>query len=135
MVDSRTSNDRGGWIVEFSDSQSDLRVVIEDNGVVCYAYLLEGEDIAGDVWLYNVGADPIEVDWSMRSRMPFQNPARCCRREALGGFDRSRARCLWKDGTARVFVDDQLWAEVGKGDRPGRSFLAAVASPVALPLR
>lgn len=124
-----------GWALEFEDPDGSHRLVVEDDGSVCYAYLLDGDAIVGDVWLYNVGDSPKEVDWSDRSLMPFQNPARYCRIEESHSFDRSRMRCAWNGGVAHVFIGDLLWAKVGKGDKPGRSILAAAPSPVACPLK
>lgn len=132
MMNTKAPSD--GWVSSFEEPSGAFRLIVEDDGSVCYAYLLEGEEIIGDVWLYNVGDNPAEVDWSERARMPFQNLARCCREERSIRFDRTRAHCVWQDERARLFVDEQLWAEVGRGDRPGRSLLAAVASPVARPL-
>ena len=46
---------------------------IEDDGRVAYAYLREGEDVIGDVWLYNVNEAPQTSFW-LPEDMPFLNP-------------------------------------------------------------
>ena len=58
----------------FSESDSDYSVIIEDDGKVCYAYLLLKSDIIGDVWLYNQAETPERVEWK-KENMPFLNPA------------------------------------------------------------
>ncbi len=49
-------------------------VIIEDDGKVCYAYLLTGEDIVGDIWLYNQQITPESTNWKDQNNMPFLNP-------------------------------------------------------------
>jgi len=55
-----------------------LSVMLEDDGRVAYAYLLQDGKVVGDVWLYNVVETPERVDWKDRSQMPFLNPKRFC---------------------------------------------------------
>jgi hypothetical protein len=49
-------------------------LLIEDDGRVSYAYLLEGRDIIADVWLYNQQEAPNNANWSDQNEMPFLNP-------------------------------------------------------------
>ena len=58
----------------FCEENYRYSVVIEDDGRVAYAYLLEDEDIIADVWLYNQSATPKIIDWNEQSEMPFLNP-------------------------------------------------------------
>jgi hypothetical protein len=61
----KTENDpHTGWSVE-----------VEDDGRVCYAYLLSVEgQIVGDVWLYNRCDAPAEPEWTDSEKAPFANP-------------------------------------------------------------
>jgi len=52
----------------------DYSVVIEDDGKVAYAYLLNKDEIVSDVWLYNQRQTPEQPEWTEKSRMPFLNP-------------------------------------------------------------
>ncbi len=47
---------------------------MEANGEVCYAYLLNENQIIGDVWLGNQIAPSEKADFSDPSKMPFLNP-------------------------------------------------------------
>ncbi len=56
-------------LIRFDEPGGTRSVLLEDDGSVAYAYLLEGDMITGDVWLYNVGEAPETVNW--RDRCPF----------------------------------------------------------------
>lgn len=58
----------------FSSENQSYSIVIEDNGRVAYAYLLEGNRIVSDVWLYNHAIPPEKSNWSNKKEMPFLNP-------------------------------------------------------------
>lgn len=64
----------------FSDQCHEFSVIIEDDGRVCYAYLLLRQEIIGDVWLYNQSATPIQTAWN-REDMPFLNPVEYIKEE------------------------------------------------------
>ena len=67
----------GSPIIEaqFSSVDGAHAVVIEDDGRVAYAYLLDADGkICGDVWLYNRGPAPKEPEWTDREKAPFANP-------------------------------------------------------------
>ncbi len=59
----------------FSLEYGDYSLVIEDDGRVCYAYLLKGQEIIGDVWLYNQDKTPAAVNWKSSEELPFLNPS------------------------------------------------------------
>src|SRR3569623_677993 len=60
------------FVCEFDENYT---VMVEDDGRVAYAYLMEYGDIIGDVWLYNVDKAPLDDNWAMQPQMPFLNPA------------------------------------------------------------
>ena len=127
--------DSGGFIVrlEGTDGRS---VGIEDDGKVAYAYLLHGERIVGDVWLYNVAETPETVSFRDPALMPFLNPRSFCRADSavprLGPS--SKLRCEWTAVHVDLFVDDEWIARLREGARPGWSKLASRAGPLARPL-
>jgi hypothetical protein len=110
-------------------------LVLEDNGRVAYAYLLDGDLIIGDVWLYNVDEDPEGVDWQDRSAMPFCNPAKYCSAEALPRLrPDSKVSCVWSAEGVTVFIAGIAWARLERGRRPGWSRKARFTGPLAMPL-
>ncbi|WP_417355452.1 hypothetical protein [Flavobacterium sp.] len=58
----------------FSEKKDIFSVIIDDDGSVAYAYLLEGNNIISDLWLYNSGKTKYE-DWENISEkdLPLQN--------------------------------------------------------------
>ena len=51
MDGSNTSNE---LVLRYDEPDGGRSVVLEDDGRVAYAYLLEKDTIVSDVWLYNV---------------------------------------------------------------------------------
>jgi len=62
------------FIQVFCGENESYSLIIEDDGRVCYAYLLQRDDIIGDVWLYNQEDTPLIVNWQKTEEMPFLNP-------------------------------------------------------------
>jgi hypothetical protein len=123
-------------VLRFDEAGGSRAVVLEDDGRVAYAYLLEKNEIVGDVWLYNVADSPEAVDWSDRSAMPFANPKRYCATERLPRLtEASNVRCSWSDRGVDIAVEGIDFARVEHGSKPGWSRLAAVPGPLANPLR
>lgn len=111
-------------------------MVLEDDHRVAYAYLLDGERIVADVWLYNVSPSPESEEWSDRSRLPFLNPKPfCLAGETLPRLSiDSEVTCLREGKYVDVKLGDEHVARFKSGVRPGWSKLAAKAGPLALPL-
>jgi hypothetical protein len=64
------------FLAKFSSPSGRRAVFVEDDGRVCYAYMLdERGKICGDVWLYNRCQTPAEPEWNERENAPFVNPA------------------------------------------------------------
>jgi hypothetical protein len=121
---------------EFDDYYS---IVIEDDGRVCYAYLYEGEDIIGDVWLYNQQQAPTTSFWQAED-MPFLNPTEYLTRDAAVKpiINENEVRCEWTtskdDGLIEVgiYIRDKFIASIISGSKPGWSVLVIKDGPLAL---
>lgn len=121
--------------LRFEDDDSDMSVVIEDDGRVAYAYLLDGEDMIGDVWLYNVSETPKSVDWRDRESMPFLNPREFCSSDRMPRLsDASDLQCAWLDDGVQVLLDEQIVAVLAPGAKPGWSRYVVRPGPLARPI-
>jgi hypothetical protein len=121
---------------EFDDNYS---VLIEDDGRVAYAYLLEYGDVIGDVWLYNQEAAPTDSNWANQSS-PYLNPAEYLDKGAAIApiKNEKEVRCEWteslNDGSIEVgiWLRDKFIAQVSAGSKPGWSVLVIKNGPLAL---
>ena len=113
------------FLVRLGESTTGFALVIEDNGRVAYAYLLDRERIVGDVWLYNGIVPPGEPEWHDPSKLPFANPSGYTRDDSVEPLrDESRVAVSWvvAGGTvkeARLAIDGTLWAVLRPGAKPG----------------
>jgi hypothetical protein len=105
-------------------------VVIEVDNRVAYAYLLEGDRVIGDVWLYNVDSTPETVDWHDREQMPFLNPRPYCTGERIPDL-RQDVHCNWSGDEVEIVSDGSLVARLAPGAKPGWSRLALKNGPLA----
>ena len=100
-----------------------------------FAYLVQDQDIVGDVWLYNVAPAPIGAPWTRpNAHPPFMNPAALSKtsqvRRDIGGEVTAR----WRPGrVVDVFIGDRHEARLWPGAKPGQCFVAAVVGPLAAP--
>jgi hypothetical protein len=107
-------------------------VVLEDDGEVAYAYLLEGENIVSDVWLYNVLPSSITGDRPANS--PPLNSGEFCEKNNLPRLSHdARIDCRWLENGVEVWIDHIRLARLEVGVKPGWSKLAKTASPLARP--
>ncbi|WP_379554155.1 hypothetical protein [Qipengyuania sp. DGS5-3] len=127
-------------LIKFDHEKLAKSLIFEDDGRTAYAYMLSGDDIVSDVWLYNVCTAPIEPEWHDRSKMPFANPKDFVLEEHFEPVteiadvtvewdidcDRNLAAVLYLSGKKHAY----LYA----GGKPGKCRLAIKPSPVALPL-
>lgn len=126
------------FFAECPVAESDLKVVVEESSKVCYAYLCRKHQIVGDVWLYNKhGVSLMGIFESMRSGLPPANRSGLGQQEVppLTKEDRLEARHI--DVAKRevgLWVNDELWAILWEGSKPGRSRHALRDGPVALTL-
>ena len=63
-----------GILCSIPDPAGNLVAVFEDDGRVAYAYLLEGDDVVADVWVYNRADAPEAPEWADPDKAPFLNP-------------------------------------------------------------
>ncbi|MDI1432822.1 hypothetical protein [Polyangium sorediatum] len=132
MDDSTKSNE---VLLRFDHPDGSLAVVLDDDNRVAYAYLLEDEEVVGDVWLYNVMEAPDTVNWEDSSPMPFLNPRDYCKSEKVRRLTpQSAVQCAWFDAGVEVSIDGIRWARIERGSKPGWSRLAAQPGPLAIPL-
>jgi hypothetical protein len=130
--DSKTSDE---VLLRFDDSGTGRAVVLEDDGRVAYAYLLDREDVVSDVWLYNVSATPKVVNWDDLSQAPFLNPQQFCKPETAPRLDKhSTIECVWSDDGVEVTINGTMMARLEAGTKPGWSRLASCPGPLARPL-
>ncbi len=82
-----------GCFLQLEDPASSRSLIVEDDGRVAYAYLLDGKQMIADVWLYNVAPTPDHQDWKDRSQMPFLNPRDYCAAKPSCGCRKTRMSC------------------------------------------
>ena len=122
----------------YCEFDSHYSVAIEDDGRVAYAHLYEGEDIVGDVWLYNQQEPPATSFW-LPEDMPFLNPKQYLAKDASIKPIANEQEIRWEwteskdDGTIEVgiYIRDKFIASVAVGSKPGWSVLVARDGPLA----
>ncbi|MFD2967200.1 hypothetical protein [Sphingobacterium bambusae] len=112
-------------------------VIIEDDGKVCYAYLVEGKElIISDVWLYNSLKTPETVDWSNESDLPFENPHMFVKINMPPVDEETLVEVRWavhqENVSAEIYFSNMFVAKLEKGAFPGWSTLVKKDSPLAL---
>lgn len=128
-------------LLKFSQADSDFSVIIDDDGKVAYAYLLNGRDIVGDVWLYNCGTAPKKPEWTDPTKAPFANPFSYIhpgRFEPVtddSDFDVQWSPVGKSPLTVRIFIRSELHAQLTEGSKPGWCRLARRDGPIALILK
>jgi hypothetical protein len=125
--------DTESLIIDCEVRGTPFMVVLEDDGTVGYAYLLEHGKIVADVWLYNVGVAPERVDWQDETRLPFQNPAEFCSTRTLRRLTpASRVECACDAGYfVDISIDGERVARLAPGARPGWSRFVDKDGPLA----
>jgi hypothetical protein len=133
---STVSKFSGQFYCEFD---RDYSVKIEDDGRVAYAYMMQGEDAVGDVWLYNRSEEPQVNFWNPED-LPYLNPAEYLHKEAATIppiKEPSEVRCEWSETSDGIIEVDILLrgkfvAQLVPGAKPGWSVLVAKDGPLAL---
>lgn len=127
--------------IEIASLQTSHSVVIEDNGRVAYAYLLQGNEIVGDVWLYNCTEAPDEPLWNDPNKAPYANPAGFAKArlispaESGSDFEVKWSIVYGKLRYADIHLRDKLLARLAPGSKPGWCVLALKDGPLAKVLR
>lgn len=129
------------WM-QLKDEARGYSVVVEDDGKVAYAYLLDpSHAIVGDVWLYNRGPTPKAVDRANRNLLPFANPLDFASATTVEPLQHEADVLVqWKPASgqplqAHLFIRKELFAVLKDGFAPGWSRLAAKDGPLALVLK
>ena len=131
---------RTSFLARFGEPDTGFALIVEDDGKAAYAYLLQGDRIVGDVWLYNSAAPPNEAEWRDPSKLPFANPSGYVRADRVEPVrDESRIAVSWAFAhdalkEARLFIDGTLWAVLRPRVKPGWCRMAARPGPLAKPL-
>jgi len=129
-------------MIEFEDTvyNSGLRLLVEDTGDVCYAYIRESSgEICGDVWLYNRLPPPLEKPWKSGGSTPYLNPAEYVRQQTALLLPESPSEFSvdWQrennEIRALVSINSTVIAKIAPGERPGFSLLASKKGPLAKP--
>jgi hypothetical protein len=131
-----------GFVRRIFSENCKRSVLIEDNGRVGYAYLLDADGhICSDVWLYNRCLAPTEPEWVDREKAPFANPAPYVNQKEefpppTSADDFSiEWECQCDHCVANVFVRMKLIAKLENGTKPGWAALATTDGPLAKVLR
>lgn len=123
--------------IEFFHEESQIGLIVEDNGKVAYAYMCDaaGKGL-GMVWLWNHGVPPDDFE-GVRGE-PVRNP-----KHYLIGWgdpvpesgDDIKVSFRMKDGVpdCAIYVRDRLLASVSQGSFPGRNVNVAVENNLAKP--
>lgn len=123
-------------ILNFTSPCDSYILTFEDDGKVGYAYLRKGDDIVGDVWLYNRCQTPTEPEWRDKSKIPFANSTAYVSlgaqlKQALTSRD---ILVDWDDKTgsiAYIYIFEDLYGVVDPGDKPGYARFASEDGPLA----
>lgn len=127
-------------LLEYRNDDIGAKVIIDDDGKTCYAYLLINEEIVSDVWLYNVGEPPQNPEWLDQNKMPFTNPAGFASTETFEPIsDLSEISLDWNSDSSQlrqldIFLRGKKHAVLRPNAKPGWCRLASKGSPVARPL-
>lgn len=122
--------------VDFVHGETGLTVTVDDDGRVAYAYLRLGDEVLGDVWLYNRGPSPAAVDWTDAAQAPFPNPRSHARELPWAPARRASDFSVeWTvDGElllADVKLRGVLLGRLSPGSQPGWASLATQDGPCA----
>jgi hypothetical protein len=120
-----------GVFAQCQHPESDLSVVFEDDGRTAYAYLLRGEKIVADVWIYNRGPAPEHPEWTHREGAPFRNAAAYVRETPVPAAVEDDVTVRWEQEAAIVCLRGRPCARLVVGSKPGWCVFAAKDGPCA----
>ncbi len=119
----------------YSDLDEAYSLIIDDDGRVAYAYLLENKEIVGDVWLYNRELAPDAVDWE-EGYLPYINPSAFIKTDIVDAVqNETEVNLIWAVKNdmmeVKIFIREVLFACVKPGDFPGFSTMVIKDGPLA----
>lgn len=135
-----TDVDQAGYIRRYACPDSDFVVVVEDDERVAYAYILDEDEIVGDVWLYNRHPSPAQIDRAASTGTAPLNHAPCVavdRQLSPPLAPHEDCEVMWtmtEQGaveTADVMIRGRLYARLAPGAKPGWCIAAAADGPLA----
>ncbi|WP_284196150.1 hypothetical protein [Chitinimonas prasina] len=124
--------------IKLTSEDGDRSVVVDDDGRVAYAYLLDANGkICGDVWLYNRCAAPVDPEWTSPGNAPFANPMSYVR--DVDGFEFPESgreisaewMCRSDKYVVKIFLHGKNIAMLEDGAKPGLAYLAKKDGPLA----
>jgi hypothetical protein len=132
-------NEPDGLVLLFKPSDGDQSLLIEDNGRVAYAYLIDSTgNICAQVWLYNRCPAPDEPEWTAPDMLPFANARFYVRTDIDIPLPTSASdfSVVWQgasDGAyqADIRIGDHMLARLTPNVTPGWCVLAAQDGPLA----
>jgi hypothetical protein len=127
-------------LLEYCHGELGCKVIIDDDGKTGYAYLIVGEEMVSDVWLYNVGSPSKIPEWTDCDNLPFANSVDCTLQEHFDSIHDAteisldwevRGGGLWQVCISLRGVEHAI---LRPGAKPGWCRLAVKESPIARPL-
>lgn len=116
--------------------ESDVEIVVEEDGRVAYAYLVVDGTLEADVWLWNVAQSPGAEEWcDPACDPPYANSLRFVDEASMHSrppLTLSVAWCRRLPRHAVVKLGDAKIAALWPGGRPGWSRFAKHDGPLAL---
>ena len=138
MKNNYEQDDFAGEMLKFELEDTDYFLLFDDNGRVAYAYLYKGDEIIGDVWLYNVCPAPLEPEWKHRSKPPFANPKKFISDRIIKPiFSPNELTVKWEKDenddflTVLIYLRGELFAGISPGSKPGWSRLTIKNGPLS----
>ncbi len=128
-------DDQESRLAQIIEPDGNRKVMIEDDGVTCYAYYYVGEKIAAHAWLYNVEPPEPLVEYGVDEPHPPVCSPECVVEAEPVRLDREvEVRCSWRQTGVDIYFAGILTASFENGEKPGRSRLALIDSGFARPL-
>jgi hypothetical protein len=122
----------------FVNEENNFCVIIDDDGRVVYAYLLDDLDnIISDVWLYNRCEAPETTEWQDKSKIPFANPKEFVKvDENSANVEKiENISVEWFETnnkvSAKIFLKNKLIGILMVGIKPGWAYMAQKDGPLA----
>lgn len=131
-------SDKEGIFAKFECENLLRFVVIEDNGLVCYAYMLDSEgEVRSDVWLYNRLKTPADPAWTSIENAPFANCYALARNDCHFSLpdNEHSFKVSWNSGggavCADIYLNGLLIGRLRDGAKPGWALMAVQDGPPA----